>query len=383
MLEPNRKHLEAFVDAIFRRATRGYVSVRSFREGDISEKFRFMSAPVADRAFLLDVVEDEARRAAQAPFPVVFCPPLCTLSSKDSAKESDIAEGLAITAELDQHPQQARERLIAILGAPTVEVKSGGRWKNGDKVEDKLHLHWRLARPATGADELGKLKRARSLVSRLVDGDTSCDPVCHPVRWPGSWHRKKEPRPCKIIVQNSNVEIEIELETALAALIKAATAAGISETTRGGGVAPIGNVGGAEDWARIFGAVIKGADLHVSTRDLAAKLITIGIDDGAAVNLIRGILQNSTAPRDDRYRARYSKIPELVRTAEIKFRETPREKVQRVLNAVARDVSLFSKGERAIRKLVAERVIDNAAAENALKALSIIVQKIATESVVS
>jgi hypothetical protein len=142
-LEPNRRHLEVFVDAVFRRATKGFVSIRSFREGDTSEKFRFSSSPVDKRGHLLDVVEDDARRAAQAPFPVVFCPPLCTFSNEHSAKETDIVEGLVITAELDKQPRQAREKLIAILGVPTLEVRSGGRCESDSgKIEDKLHLHW-------------------------------------------------------------------------------------------------------------------------------------------------------------------------------------------------------------------------------------------------
>ena len=66
LLEPNRRHLEAFVDVIFRRATKGFVSIRSFREGDTSEKFRFSSSPVGRRDHLLDVVEDDARRAGPA-----------------------------------------------------------------------------------------------------------------------------------------------------------------------------------------------------------------------------------------------------------------------------------------------------------------------------
>ena len=285
-----------------------------------------------------------------------------------------------ITAELDQHPTQSREKLIAILGVPTVEVKSGGRWKDGDRAEDKLHLHWRLSRPATGPDEHARLKRARSLVSRLVGGDTSCDPINHPVRWPGSWHRKAEPRLCQIVIQN--VEVEIELDAALGALVDATAAAGISEerprALNGGGPHP----DGSGDWARLFASVISGADLHVSTRDLAAKLVTLGVNSGAAVNIVRGIMECSGAERDARYQSRYRKITELVRSAELKFRappETPRDKVQRILNAVARagnNSELFSKGERAIRNLISTREISEEAGERALKALSIIGQKI-------
>ena len=380
MLEPNRKHLEAFVDVIFRHAAEGYVSVRSFTEGDGTTKFRCVAALVNDRAFFLDAVEAEARIAAQNPTPVVFCPPLCTFNNKDSAKELDIVEGLCITAELDKDPQQARQKLIAILGIPTAEVQSGGLWKNeaSGKVENKLHLHWRLSKPATGADELAKLKRARSLASRLVGGDTSADPACHPIRWPGSWHRKASPRPCKIITRNPDVEIG--LDTALGALIEAAAKVSISETQRS--AAPRSRVSdnrGADDWAQLIGSIIKGADLHISTRGLAAKLVTIGVDGGAAVNLIRGVMQCSNADRDDRYRARYGKIPNLVRSAEQKFHTTDTEKVQRILNAVARaggNTALFSKAERAIHHLISIREVGDVVGEQALKALSIIRQRL-------
>jgi hypothetical protein len=61
----------------------------------------------------------------------------------------------------------------------------------------KLHAHWRLAVPARGA-ELEDLKLARTLAARLVGGDPSNMPIVHPIRWPGSWHRKAEPRLCEI-----------------------------------------------------------------------------------------------------------------------------------------------------------------------------------------
>ena len=299
----------------------------------------------------------------------MFCPPLCTFGNEHSAKETDIVEGLVVTAELDQHPKQAREKLIAILGVPTLEVKSGGGWKNGGSVEDKLHLHYRLARPATGPD-LARLKRARSLASKLVGGDSSCDPVNHPVRWPGSWHRKAEPRLCQIIAQNA--DIEIELDIALGALVDAAAAAGISEErTR-----PLNGYGEASsDWAQLFDRVLKGTDLHVSTRDLAAKLVMLTENDGAITNIVRGLLECTGAEQDQRYRARHSKIPELVRSARQKFGETPDEKVQRVLNMVAASKGFFS-GEQEIRDLISNREISDAAGELALKALSIIQQKL-------
>ena len=81
--------------------------------------------------------------------------------------------------------------------------------------EDKLHIHWRLAEPAQGK-ALAKLKQARELAARIVGGDPSNKPISHPIRWPGSWHRKAEPRLCEI--EQVDADVEIELEAALAGL---------------------------------------------------------------------------------------------------------------------------------------------------------------------
>ena len=96
--------------------------------------------------------------------------------NKDRAREQDIASGLALAVECDQHPQQARVQLEKLLGAATVVINSGGRWGNGGgEAEDKLHLHWRLAHPAQGGN-LAKLKQARDLAARIVGGDPTSKP---------------------------------------------------------------------------------------------------------------------------------------------------------------------------------------------------------------
>ena len=41
-----------------------------------------------------------------------------------------------------------------------------------------------------------------------------------------------------------------------------------------------------------------------------------GMTPGATVNLLRGLMEGSTAPRDDRWRARYAEIPRLIDSAE-------------------------------------------------------------------
>jgi hypothetical protein len=74
--------------------------------------------------------------------------------------------GLVLPIECDERPQQAREKLEAILGPPTAVLYSGGKWQAPDgTVDDKLHLHWRLAALALG-NNLAKLKRARGNAAR-------------------------------------------------------------------------------------------------------------------------------------------------------------------------------------------------------------------------
>ena len=220
MLEPDRDQLEIFVDALFRHAgDKGFVAVRSFYEG-ADKPFRLSTANLSGGLrFLIDVAEDDARRAAQNPAPVVFCPPLAVFGNKDHAREQDLLEGLALSVECDQHPGEARTTLEDLLGPATVVVESGGTWVNGGNAGKQAAPALAADRPATGK-ALAALKQARDLAARLVGGDPSNKPVCHPIRWPGSWHRKAEPRLCEI--EQVNADVEIELEVALARLQAAA-----------------------------------------------------------------------------------------------------------------------------------------------------------------
>ena len=58
---------------------------------------------------------------------------------------------------------------------------------------------------------------------------------------------------------------------------------------------------GSADWAYLKANIRAGRDLHDSTRDYSAKLITSGMAEGAAVNLTRAELDNSQAPHDERW----------------------------------------------------------------------------------
>jgi hypothetical protein len=220
-LEPDRDQIEIFIDAIMRhRGSEGFLSLRSFYDDDPEQKKAVRITPVSlagNFNYLVDCAEDDARRAAQAPRPIVFCPPTCVFNNRDNAREQDVFAGLVLSVECDRNPHEARRQLEELLGPCTVVVCSGGIWiDDDDEAHDKLHLHWRLAQPARSRDELIGLKAVRTSAARLVGGDGTNNPVNHPIRWPGSYHRKATPRLCEIV--SANPDIEITLAAAVAAL---------------------------------------------------------------------------------------------------------------------------------------------------------------------
>src|SRR5262249_38104923 len=153
------------------------------------------------------------------------------------------------------------------------------------------------------------------LATRLVGGDPSNKPVCHPIRWPGSWHRKSEPILCHI--DEAKPDNEIDLATALAALIEASPAS--SGNGKGNGQDNSEHAEDASqqstDWAAYVQGIINGENYHSALVSLAAKMLAAGMSDGAAVNLLRALMESSSGPHDGRWATRYADIPRAVRTA--------------------------------------------------------------------
>lgn len=193
--------IEAFVVALFAHATPGnYISLRCFREHGGAWASISPVEVDNDLSGVIKAATEIAEFAAQEKEPTVFCPPVCTFSSRTKATEKDIAEAVAVSVECDQCPIAALGILQRLLGPPTVVVESGGIWTNPETgaAESKLHLHWRLSKPASGAD-LKPVKEARRMAAQLVGADVSTVPISHPLRWPGGVWRKQEPgRLCRI-----------------------------------------------------------------------------------------------------------------------------------------------------------------------------------------
>jgi hypothetical protein len=326
LLEPDRDQIEIFVDALFRHAGEGgYVSLRSFLfNNKVLKPIRAVVMNGNGNGSLIELInvaEDLARRAANNQEPAVFCPPIAVFHSSEGwrAREQDLFKGLALSVECDEHPDEARWRLEEILGPATAVVRSGGTWLSEDGPKDKLHLHWRLKQPAMG-EALAKLKQARELATTIVGGDPSNITAVHCLRWPGSWHRKGEPRLCEMFLVNPDAEID--LDTALAAL-KAAAPALAQGGSREGESDPAA-------WGELAGNIVAGKNLHDSILRLAAKLVRSGMAAGAAVNQLRGLMDISAArqERPDEWKERYEDIPRAVETGEQKYTPEPADTVE-------------------------------------------------------
>lgn len=230
--EPDAQAIGQFVSAMFRYADEGtFVSLRAFQERENRPVF-INGAPVGpDLHPLAEIAARSARRAANHAEPAVFCPPIATFNNPNHAREEDLVNGLALSVECDATPNAARAKLEAILGPATVVVLSGGEWMDPDtgEVQDKLHLHWRLTEPTREAADHARLKWGRKLAQVVVGGDHSNVPTVHPIRWPGSWHRKKSPRLAQIVALQDHVELD--LDETIVKLREALAAAGIDEAT--------------------------------------------------------------------------------------------------------------------------------------------------------
>jgi hypothetical protein len=79
----------------------------------------------------------------------------------------------------------------------------------------------------------------------------------------------------------------------------------------------------ARDWQSLVDGILAGNDLHANTRDLAAKMARSGMAGGAIVNFLRGLMDSSAAPRDQRWQDRYDNLSRQVNTIQAKLEAEP------------------------------------------------------------
>lgn len=321
-LPVDAEQIEQFVRGMFANVeTRGYVQMRCFQDdanGAALTPWRAAAVDPEDDDPLGGVValaKSIAQRAASNGRPVVFAPPVVLLSSRDSATERDVAAGVALSVDIDQGaPAVELEKLEGIIGPPTSVDHSGGYIVDTETGErhEKLHAHWRLARATEAPEEHEKLKRARHLANIIIGGDTSNNPLVHPIRWPGSWHRKAEP--VLSTIRRFDFAAEINLDDALAMLEIAAKGITPSE----GAIQPAGSETArrpADEYIALGDQIRSGESYHEPLVRTAAKRAAAGMDERSIREELQALMGRSEGARDERWGARYDDIPRIVRSA--------------------------------------------------------------------
>jgi hypothetical protein len=128
-LAADSEQIERFVGVIFRHAEPDtYVSLRAFSHGPTPSSARIRAIRLVDRSALVHEATRLATVAANHLDPIVVAPPVCTFRTVTSAAEGNVANGVCISVELDEHPYDSAAYLEDLLGPPTIAIASGGTW---------------------------------------------------------------------------------------------------------------------------------------------------------------------------------------------------------------------------------------------------------------
>lgn len=311
----DREQLEQFFNALFCHSIDGFVSLRGF-DSDNKPAGHWQAVSVSDSKAVIDHAEKLASELAQWAVPAVFCPPVATFKTQQGAKESDLCEGVALSVDIDSGDTlKAKDKLVSLLGRPTIVVYSGGEVTDQltGEILPKLHIHWRLSEPTSEPSEHKLLKEARTLATAIIGADASNVPAVHPLRWPGSWHTKDKPKLCKIA--ELNTDAEIHLSDALEALRLAAKS--LPDAIQQ--LKPQGAKNNPADYIQCADNIRAGVELHDSMTRIAAKRAHAGMNESDIIEELQTLMEVSEAPRDDRWQQRYNDIARTVRSA-MKFK---------------------------------------------------------------
>lgn len=219
-LKADLQQIRLFVETLFKaciedgRPMEGRLALRAFpntgKGPPVVSRWEPLAGAPVQRAF------EAATEAAQRG-DAVFCPPVCLFRHDGKAGNADVSVGPVIAVDIDKNPNAGRKAIEAALGKPTLVVASGGYWEGPNGPEQKLHLYWRLKKPAVTEGGAGTPERSRKRVREIAGGDSTGVPIAHGLRWPGSWHSKGKPRLCEII--ESNVDLDLDLAYAANLLI--------------------------------------------------------------------------------------------------------------------------------------------------------------------
>jgi P4 family phage/plasmid primase-like protien len=182
----------AYAEALFGYCE-GFIAVRALAEKGGPDRAPHTPFLPADGELAAKLAV-QAQWAAEAGMALYVIPG--TVAAPGEARAEHVVQMQTVLVDLDHGDIAAkREHLLLHLGAPSLEVASGGVTAEG---QCKLHLYWRLTEPAEGPD-LATVCRLRHAIAVKVGGDPAFRSAHQPIRVAGTVHGKGTPRLVKVL----------------------------------------------------------------------------------------------------------------------------------------------------------------------------------------
>jgi hypothetical protein len=157
------------------------------------------------------------------------------------------------------------------------------------------------------------------MATTLVGGDATNKPVVHPIRWPGSVHRKREPKLCRIV--EIRPDAEIDLQDAISILLDIQPEfRNLDSTSKEPGA------GEDRETSELVRALMTGADYHATLLALSMRYLKRGMPADEVGLTLRGLMEAIPPERRDgdqpgRWQARYADIGRTIRQGQAKLAE--------------------------------------------------------------
>ena len=268
-----------------------------------------------------------ARRAAQDPKPVVFCPPLATFRKDKGAGEADLVEGYTFrsNATRTRKPRaQSSNRCSArspsrcapaasgrATARPTIRCICIGGSPSRQRARNNSPSS--SARGRSPAIWSAPIPPPRRSVIR-------CDGRARGTARPSRGRARSSPRR-RLRPRDRSRRRRLQALEPFAPAPVPADANGAA--------------GPSADWDEHVGNILRGEQLHKSLTELAMKLVVSGMGGRAAGNHLRALMRQSQAPRDERWQNRFDYIPRAVGSARKKLADKAAEAARLAAEAAA------------------------------------------------
>jgi putative DNA primase/helicase len=168
----------------------------------------------------------------------------------------------------------------------------------------KFHAYWMCE--GVELDQFTPLQKA---IAARFGGDPKVCDLPRVMRLPGYWHQKGTPFQTRIVQVNERLPYHADELLAEFPAVAAKPPGGNRHDSEDGE---------AQTMADLVRDVLTADNYHDALRNLAWRYLAGGMDRKDVTRTLQGMMNASTAPRDERWGARYNDIPRAVESAQRK-----------------------------------------------------------------